>query len=211
MKLATALALAALSPVVFAQVGPRPQGQGGPGGPGGPPSSGMGRSGGSASSSARSNGAGETETLRILSMKAVQTDLSLTASEASALSDAARTLRSGATTEDAALAVVSKVLTAAQAARLKELLVQDLGYSSLALSDVRARLSLTDDQTAQIAGLVSTLETAKAALATSTDVAAAAKAGSALMVKTSAELAKVLTADQDAKLRALAGRALGAE
>ena len=138
-------------------------------------------------------------------------DLALTLSEATALGQIARALRGTSVTEDTALAAVSKALTTEQAARLKELLVQDLGYNSLALASVRGQLSLTDDQATQIVSLVSTLEAAKTAIATSTDASAATKARATLMSKTSSELAELLTEDQDKKLRSLAGRALGAQ
>ena len=202
MKLATALALAVLSPIVLAQGGPPPRQSG----MGGPPQG----------TSSRPNGPSvavsmETETIRLLGMRSVQSDLALTSEEFNALGTIARTLRGATATEDTALAAVSKALTADQLARLKELLVQDLGYNALALADVRAKLSLSDEQVERITSLVSTTEIAKSALAASTDAASATRAKATLAAKTSAELAKVLTEDQDKKLRALAGKALGSK
>lgn len=200
MKISLVLAFAALSPIVLAQAGPPPRTGGQMGGAGRP-------SGGPPAASKST----ETETIRLLRLSSVQSDLGLTSDEATQLGVAARSLQGTTATEDTALATVAKVLTSDQVNRLKELLVQDLGYNSLAIADVRAQLSLTADQTTQITSLVSTLETAKAALASSTDASAANKATSTLMAKTSSDLAKVLTQDQDKKLRSLAGRALGAK
>ena len=201
MKLFTALALAALSPIVLAQNGPPPQ------------RGGMARQSNTVSAPSTKMATNravsqESETIRILRLKAVQVDLGLSQTELQELSSIALSLSRTSATEEIAYTAVSQALTAAQATRLQQLLVQDLGYNALALSDVREQLFLQDSQSAQIASLVSTLEAAKSALASSLDVASAASAKTSLLAKAGAKLAKVLTADQDKKLRSLAGRSL---
>lgn len=197
-KWSATLAFAALAPTVFAQQGPPP---------GGPPrqgGNGMNRS----VPQTRVATTPTSETVRLVSLSAVQNDLGLTLNQWTGINAAVRSLRGASTTEDQALATVSKALTAAQSARLKELLVQDLGYGSLALTDVRAQLTLTAEQAKSMTFVLSTFDTAKKALA-SASPEAAQKALADLQSQTNASLAKLLTSEQDAKLRSLAGRALG--
>lgn len=202
MKTLSLLTLLTVGASASAQMGPPP---GGPGGPGGPPPSTANRASGGASARTGSTFAG-TETIWLLTLATVQKDLGLTRDEYDALGTTAKSLKTGAT-EDTALAAVAKVLTADQTTRLKELLVQDLGYNALALADVRAALSLTADQQTAITALVSSLQTSTQAVVATPDAAATR---ARLRSQTSANLAKLLTAEQDAKLRNLAGRALGA-
>ncbi len=200
MKVFASVFLLTATALSFAQMGPPP------GGPpmGAPPQGGRSQSQ-SQSQSARQQPAPQTqtqtETVRLLSLSSVQNDLGLNLTEWTALNRVVRTLKGSSVTEDQALAAVSQVLTTAQVNRLKELLVQDLGYGSLALSDVRSRLSLTTDQAAQIDSILSLVATAKKS--------AAPGSVKALQAQANAQLAKVLTADQDTKLRGLAGKALG--
>ncbi len=156
---------------------------------------------GSASSRSNQSSQTTTETMRLLGLKAVQTDLGLTLNEWTALSAFARTNGTATLTEDAAFTAVGKILTEAQTTRLRELLVQDLGYAALSLSSVRAQLELTTEQATSVTALTSNLQIAKKAVSNP-------QALVELQKTTRAALAKALTASQDAKLRSLAGRAL---
>jgi len=193
MKGFASVVLLAVTVVSFAQMGLPPGGQGGP-----PPQGGRGQ--GQAQVARQPVGESQTETVRLLSLSAVQNDLGLNLTEWTALNRVVRTLKGASVTEDQALAAVGKVLTMDQVNRLKELLVQSLGYGSLALSDVRSRLSLTTDQAAQVESILGLLAAAKKG--------AAPGAVKGLQARANEQLAKVLTAEQDAKLRALAGKAL---
>lgn len=195
MKVFASFVLVSAAVVSFAQIGPPP---GGP--PTGVPPQG-GRSQSQSQSPRQPAAQTQTETVRLLSLSSVQNDLGLNLTEWTALNKVVRTLKGASVTEDEALAAVSQVLTTAQVNRLKELLVQDLGYGSLALSDVRSRLALTTEQAAQVDSILSLLAAAKKG--------AAPGAVKGLQAQANAQLAKVLTADQDAKLRGLAGKALG--
>lgn len=147
-----------------------------------------------------------TETIRLLAMKSVQTELAITATELTALGTIAQGLQSASTTEESALTAVAKVLTAAQVTRLKELLVQDMGYGSLAIASIREDLKLSTEQTTRITTIVASLASSKAALqGTTTDRSTVQR----LTAAASAQMGKVLTADQDAELRARAGKAVG--
>lgn len=190
MKRIATLVLTALAPLTFAQTGP-PSGHGGRGGPP------MGRT----APQAATTTAAQTETLRLLGLNKVQNELGLTLSEWTALNALARAAKTTALTEDQALAAVAKILTTEQTARLTALLVQSLGYNALVLSSVRAKLELTAEQATSVTALMANLETVRRAVTNPQTLAEVQKT-------TSAALAKLLTAEQDVKLRALAGRPL---
>jgi len=149
-------------------------------------------------------------TIQLLSRSDVEKDLGITAEQYSQLSQVARTLSTQSVTEDTACASVSKVLTATQMSRLTELLVRYLGYGSLALSSVRSKLELTTEQQAQIANILSQLSQSRQVVqSTATSDLAAARGKAELQKQANTLLGKVLTSEQDASLRTLAGKALG--
>ena len=201
MRIIASFTLVSTAACAWCQMGPLPGGMG----QGGPPmrSGGMGQGQVQGRGNSQSQGArmSVTETIRLLSLKAVQNDLQIDAQQYSALSTVARTAQGTTLTEDQALSAVGKVLTVAQTTRLTELLVQDMGYGSLALSSVRAKVDLKADQATAITALTSTLDDTKKAGVSSQALAS-------MRTKTNAALAKLLTAEQDAKLRALAGKSL---
>ena len=199
MTTLVALAFDIVAPVAFAQMGRPP---GGPSGPGGmAPSNGR----RNAPNPSQTSPSPQTETIRLLGLPAVQTELALNAVQHSALVSVARTL-GNTVSEETAFGKVSKALTLAQTTRLRELLVQDMGYNAPGLSTVRSVLSLTSEQTAQISSILSLVESARRAAATASDPRAAQQALSGLASPSSAALAKVLTVEQDARLRTRAGR-----
>jgi len=150
------------------------------------------------------------ETIQLLSRFDVQKDLAITAEEYSQLSTIASRLSGQLVSEDSVRTSVAAVLTAAQAKRLTELLVQSMGYGSLALADVREKLNLTDTQQSRISDTITQYDNAKRLLRSSAaSTQAATQALSSLKLQANELLAKVLTADQDKALRALAGKALG--
>ncbi len=152
--------------------------------------------------------ASTTEAIHLLSLTAVQTDLAMTADQWSALNSLASQLQAGSASEDQSLAAVGGVLTETQTKRLKELIVQDMGYGSLALTSIREELDLSADQTSQITTLTATFDSVKKALATATNAALSQTALTQLRKETNAGLAKILTSSQDTKLRSLAGKML---
>lgn len=145
------------------------------------------------------------ETIRLLSLRSVETELGMTQAQWNTLNNIAGKLISSGASEQQSLDAVSPTLSEAQLTRLKELLVQDLGYGSLALNDVRDSLALSSDQLTQIVSLISSYDTVRKALLTSTsDVS---KALTQLRTTTNNSLAKVLTAEQDTKIKSLTGKA----
>lgn len=152
-----------------------------------------------------SSGSEMPETMRLLGLRSVETEIGMTQAQWNALNSIASKLIASGATEQQSLDAVSGSLSEAQVNRLKELLVQDLGYGSLALKDVQDALMLSSDQLSQIVSLISSYDTVRKALLTSTsDVS---KAITQLRTTTNSSLAKVLTAEQDAKLKSLAGKA----
>lgn len=142
--------------------------------------------------------------MRLLELSSVQKSLALTVTDIGALSKVVRALPSNAT-EDQAFGTVAVVLTKDQSAKLLGFLVTDLGYLSLEISDVRAKLSLTADQTKSITTLTDAYSTVRSALASgAANQSAAQTTLAAAKTKTSTGLAAVLTEDQDKALRALA-------
>lgn len=134
----------------------------------------------------------------------------MTSDEYSILPRLAPTLPAATTSEDQAFGSVSRVLTSTQTSRLEELLVQDLGYGAVALSDVRMKLGLSTDQTMQITGLLSTLESAKKAIiGLNTDANRTKSAVSQVAASANQSIEAALTADQRSKLQSLAGKNLG--
>lgn len=183
-----ALAFLALVSVASAQKGPPPGER--------PPMAGRGTS---RSAPPVPNSTTVAETIRILGLSNVQKDLGLTSAELKGLAGVARNVA----TEDAAVAAASRILTTAQTNRLLELLVQDMGYGALQIAAVRTPLGLSAEQTQATEAILSDLATTKRSFATANLSTARAES------QTNAALAKLLTAEQDVKLRSLAGRALG--
>lgn len=203
-----ALALAAGLGLLLPSIG-RSQGPPPPNGNGGPAAQGMNRpTGGAPASTAQVQSV--TVTIELLGMTSVQRDLAITAEQYAALSALAAKAQSTGLTEDAVRASAATILSAAQSARLTELLVQYLGYGSLAFADVRAKLELSEDQEARIADILTGLAAAKrAVVSTATTASALQRATAELQSSANARLAKVLTEDQDKRLRAQAGKPIG--
>jgi hypothetical protein len=150
-----------------------------------------------------------TETIRLLGLKSVQEDITMTENEYTDLSQLANTLPAASTTEDQAYTAVSKVLTKTQSDRLEQLLIQDLGFGSLEISDVRTKLNLSSDQTTQINALVASLQTAKQAiLGMNSSAVASVQAISKVANSTDLSLEVALTADQRTKLKGMVGKTL---
>lgn len=151
-----------------------------------------------------------TATAQLLAMANVQKDLALTTRQLSQLSQIVRAANAQGSSESAVRAAVAKALSEAQANRLTELLIQYLGYGALTLSDVRAKLDLTAEQHSSIVEIFTSADQAKKALqSNATNPGAAAQVSARLQAETNQRLARVLTPQQDAALRKLAGRAIG--
>ena len=149
-----------------------------------------------------------TETVRVLETQ--QDELALTEDEDASLNQLAPNLLAATTSEDKAFGEVSKVLTPKQAARLEELIVQDLGYGSITLADVRSKLAFTKEQTAQVTPLLAEFEAAKSAiLQLKTDATAARAAVSQVAQVMNGSLQAILTPEQTTKLHDLAGKQAG--
>jgi len=148
-------------------------------------------------------------TITLLSRTDVQRDLAITADQYSQLSQIARSVSGQTASEDSIRASVARALSSDQINRLTELTIQYLGYGALSLSDVRANLKLSTDQEARISEILSSLAQSKQTLqAAASNPSAAQKALAELQSQANGQLAKVLSADQDKLLRAMAGRSL---
>lgn len=147
-------------------------------------------------------------TITLLSRTDVQRDLEITVDQYNQLSQIARSVANQPVSEDSVRASVARVLSTNQATRLTELTIQYLGYGALALTDVRAKLKLTTDQEARVSEILASLAQSKRTVQAAANPSAAQKAISELQSQSNAQLAKVLSSDQDKALRAMAGRFL---
>lgn len=202
------LAATSLTVLTLAQAPP----PGGPpqGGGAGPARNGM-PTGRANQSSRPSNGQTSdlTATIQLLARTDVQKELALTSAQYNQLSQIAQALSKQSATEETARNAVAKVLSTAQTTRLTELLIQYLGYGSLTFADVRAKLTLTSEQQARIADILTQAAQSKKTIkSTAANADLASRATANLDRQANELLSKVLTSEQDKALRALAGKSL---
>lgn len=114
-------------------------------------------------------------------------------------------------TDSEVLSKVSRALTADQIRRLKELAVQYLGYDALDLTEVQDALALTTKQKTEVQKILAAEQEASAPITQQLAVSAAVRQKNLsrlaqIRTEANAALAKVLTTEQDAQLKVLAGR-----